>query len=83
MLPSEDGVRFVVNKEKADKWLHQINEAIGNALDAVNEIYPTDLSSLDSLLLEMKDHYGRLKTTYENIVDNLESSIFGVCPFSV
>ena len=35
VLPSEDGVRFVVNKEKADKWLHQINEAIGTShLDA-------------------------------------------------
>merc|ERR1719391_1863998 len=58
----------------------EINAAIGNALEAINEIYPTGLSSLDTLLLEMKDFYGQLKTTYETIIDNLGASISGVCP---
>merc|ERR550519_2888729 len=65
---------------EAKRYFEEINEAIGNALEGIDEIYPTEVSSLDSLLLEMKDYYGELKTTYENIVDNLESSISGVCP---
>merc|ERR1712055_449284 len=65
---------------EAKRYFEEINEAIGNALEGIDEIYPTEVSSLDSLLLEMKDYYGELKTTYEIIVDNLESSISGVCP---
>merc|ERR1719249_210189 len=65
---------------EAKRYFEEINAAIGNALEAINEIYPTGVSSLDSLLLEMKDFYGQLKTTYESIIYNLGSSISGVCP---
>merc|ERR1719391_894657 len=65
---------------EAKSHFEEINEAIANALEAINEIYPTGVSSLDSLLLEMKDFYGQLKTTYERIIYNLGSSIYGVYP---
>merc|ERR1712212_116262 len=65
---------------EAKSYFEEINAAIGNALEAINEIYPTGVSTLDSLLLEMKYFYGQLNTTYETIIDNLGSSISGVCP---
>merc|ERR1719447_1418777 len=54
---------------EAKSHFEEINAAIVNALEAINEIYPTGVSSLDSLLLEMKDFYGQLKTTYETIIE--------------
>merc|ERR550517_1909806 len=65
---------------QAKDHFENINEAIDNALEAIDDIHPTDVSSLDSLLLEMQVYYESLKTTHETIVNNLETSISEVCP---
>merc|ERR1712130_358846 len=64
---------------EAKRYFEEINEELGNSLEEINGIFPPEVASLDSLLLEMKDYYEGLKTTYENVVVNLESSISGVC----
>merc|ERR1711962_1390614 len=46
----------------------------------MNEIYPTAVSDLDALLLEMKDYYEQLRTTHRGIIGSLGSTISEVCP---
>merc|ERR1712180_206113 len=65
---------------KAKQYFEDINKAINDALEAMNEIYPTAVSDLDALLLEMKDYYEQLRTTHRGIVGSLGSTISEVCP---
>merc|ERR1719391_1965532 len=66
--------------------LNQISsnlESMGSSMASIGSLGSGRLrraTSLDSLLLEMKDFYGQPKTTYESIIYNLGSSISGVCP---
>merc|ERR1719447_384379 len=65
---------------KAKQYFEDINKAINDALEAMNEIYPTAVSDLDALLLEMKDYYEQLRTTHRGIIGSLGSTISEVCP---
>merc|ERR1719447_79821 len=65
---------------KAKQYFEDINKAINDALEAMNEIYPTAVSDLDALLLEMKDYYEHLRTTHRGIIGSLGSTISEVCP---
>merc|ERR1712180_319350 len=65
---------------KAKQYFEDINKAINDALEAMNEIYSTAVSDLDALLLEMKDYYEQLRTTHRGIVGSLGSTISEVCP---
>merc|ERR1711962_1373890 len=65
---------------KAKQYFEDINKAINDALEAMNEIYPTAVSDLDALLLEMKDYYDHLRTTHRGIICSLWSTISEVCP---
>merc|ERR1712013_552082 len=65
---------------KAKQYFEDINKAINDALEAMNEIYPTAVSDLDALLLEMKDYYEQLRTTHTGIIGSLGSTISEVCP---
>merc|ERR1712180_404464 len=64
----------------AKQYFEDINKAINDALEAMNEIYPAAVSDLDALLLEMKDYYEQLRTTHRGIVGSLGSTISEVCP---
>merc|ERR1711936_695814 len=64
----------------AKQYFEDINKAINDALEAMNEIYPTAVSDLDALLLEMKDYYEQLRTTHRGIIGSLGSTISEVCP---
>merc|ERR1719447_2721975 len=65
---------------KAKQYFEDINKATNDALEAMNEIYPTAVSDLDALLLEMKDYYEQLRTTHRGIIGSLGSTISEVCP---
>merc|ERR1719447_819097 len=65
---------------KAKQYFEDINKATNDALEAMNEIYPTAVSDLDALLLEMKDYYEQLRTTHRGIIGSLASTISEVCP---
>merc|ERR1711962_1723338 len=65
---------------KAKQYFEDINKAINDVLEAMNEIYPTAVSDLDALLLEMKDYYDHLRTTHRGIIGSLGSTISEVCP---
>merc|ERR1711962_775735 len=65
---------------KAKQYFEDINKAINDALEAMNEIYPTAVSDLDALLLEMKEYYEQLRTTHLGIIGTLGSTISEVCP---
>merc|ERR1712180_502941 len=64
----------------AKQYFEDINKAINDALEAMNEIYPAAVSDLDALLLEMKDYYEQLRTTHRGIIGSLGSTISEVCP---
>merc|ERR1712180_85693 len=64
----------------AKQYFEDINKAINDALEAMNEVYPTAVSDLDALLLEMKDYYEQLRTTHRGIIGSLGSTISEVCP---
>merc|ERR1711962_398895 len=65
---------------KAKQYFEDINKAINDALEAMNEIYPTAVSDLDALVIEMKDYYEQLRTTHRGIINSLGSTISEVCP---